>query len=242
MSGHSKWETIKRQKGANDAKKGAIFTKLGKQLAVAARGGTDPVTNPGLAMVIEQAKAANMPLVNIERAIQRVADKNAAQLEEVVYEGYGPGGIAVLIECATDNKNRTVAAVRATLSKHGGRMAEGGAVSYLFERKGVMRIDKTGNDDADQLAIIDAGADDVNDEGDAWSVYTEARTLANTNKALHAGGLTVRSLELSYVPKSTMEVSGETAEKVVRFMDALDEVEDVTNTYTNFDIIENNTQ
>jgi YebC/PmpR family DNA-binding regulatory protein len=236
MSGHSKWATIKRQKGANDAKKGLVFTKLGKQLAVAARGGTDPVTNPGLAMVIEQAKAANMPLVNIERAIQRVADKNAAQLEEVIYEGYGPGGIAVLIECATDNKNRTVAAVRATLSKHGGRMAEGGAVSYLFERKGIIRVKKTGDDDNDQLLAIDAGAEDVHDEDESWAVYTEPKSLSAVSKSLQASGLTLESMELAYIPKTTLQISGEAADKAIRFMDVIDELDDVTNTYTNFDI------
>ncbi len=236
MSGHSKWATIKRQKGANDAKKGLVFTKLGKQLAVAARGGTDPVTNPGLAMVIEQAKAANMPLVNIERAIQRVADKNAAQLEEVVYEGYGPGGIAVLIECASDNKNRTVAAVRATLSKHGGRMAEGGAVSYLFERRGIIRVKKTGDDDGDQLTVIDAGAEDVYDENESWAIYTDPKSLSVVSKALQTTELTLESMELAYIPKTTIELSGETAEKAVRFMDLIDELDDVTNTYTNFDI------
>jgi YebC/PmpR family DNA-binding regulatory protein len=236
MSGHSKWATIKRQKGANDAKKGLVFTKLGKQLAVAARGGTDPVTNPGLAMVIEQAKAANMPLVNIERAIQRVADKNAAQLEEVIYEGYGPGGIAVLIECATDNKNRTVAAVRATLSKHGGRMAEGGAVSYLFERKGIIRVKKTGDDDNYQLLAIDAGAEDVHDEDESWAVYTEPKSLSAVSKSLQASGLTLESMELAYIPKTTLQISGEAADKAIRFMDVIDELDDVTNTYTNFDI------
>lgn len=236
MSGHSKWATIKRQKGANDAKKGAIFTKLGKQLAVAARSGTDPQSNPTLAMVVEQAKAANMPLANIERAIQRVADKNAAQFDEVVYEGYGPAGIAVLVECATDNTNRAVAAVRAAMSKHGGRMAESGAVSYLFERKGVIRARKTGDDDTDQLAVIDAGADDIYSEDEVWTVYTDVKTLTVVTKALQAGGLSLESSELAYVPKATIEISGEAADKAMRFMDALEEVEDVTNTYTNFDI------
>src|SRR5437762_1358260 len=136
VSGHSKWATIKRQKGANDAKRGALFTKLGNQLAIAARGGTDPATNSTLAMAVEKAKAANMPTSNIERSIQRSADKNAAQLEEIMYEGYGPGGVAIVVECATDNKNRTLPEVRTAFSKHGGNMAEQGSVAFQFSRKG----------------------------------------------------------------------------------------------------------
>jgi YebC/PmpR family DNA-binding regulatory protein len=238
MSGHSKWATIKRQKGANDAKKGAVFTKLGKQLVVAARSGTDPSTNPALAMVVEQAKAANMPLSNIERAIQRVADKNSAQLEEATYEGYGPGGIAVIIETATDNKNRTVAEVKSMLSKHGGRLAEAGAVSYLFDRKGIVRVKKTGDDDTDQLAIIDAGAEDVFDEELSWVVHTDPKMLMAITKTLQVADFSLESAELAYAPRMTVEISGEAAERAMKFMDVLDELDDVTNTYTNFDIKE----
>lgn len=236
MSGHSKWATIKRQKGANDAKKGAVFTKIGKQLSVAAKSGADPDTNPALAMVIAQAKAANMPHVNIERAIQRAVDKNSAQLEEVIYEGYGPNGIAVMIECATDNKNRTVAEVKSVMNKHGGTMAESGAVAFQFDRKGVTRVKKTGDDDTDQLAIIDAGAEDVFDEDDLWAIHTDPRSLMHVSQALRSVGFEVDSADLSYVPKSTIEVDGEAAEKAMRLMDALEELDDVTNTYTNFDL------
>src|SRR3954462_9874028 len=140
MSGHSKWATIKRQKGANDAKRGALFTKLGNQIAIAARGGTDPATNSALALAVEKAKAANMPGANIERSIQRAADKSAAQLEEAMYEGYGPGGIAVLVEVATDNKNRTLPEVRLAFSKTGGNMADQGSVAFQFSHKGVIRV------------------------------------------------------------------------------------------------------
>src|SRR5205814_862041 len=140
MSGHSKWATIKRQKGANDAKRGALFTKLGHQIAIAARGGTDPATNSNLAMVIEKAKAANMPMANVERSIQRAADKSAAQLEEIMYEGYGPGGVAILVEVATDNKNRTYPEVRLAFTKNGGNMAEPGSVAFQFSRQGLIRV------------------------------------------------------------------------------------------------------
>src|SRR3954468_335065 len=140
MSGHSKWSTIKRQKGANDAKRGAIFTKLGNQIAIAARGGTNPATNSALALAVEKAKAANMPSANIDRSIQRAADKSAAQLEEAMYEGYGPGGVAVLVEVATDNKNRTLPEVRTAFTKTGGNMAEPGSVAFQFSHKGVVRV------------------------------------------------------------------------------------------------------
>lgn len=162
MSGHSKWATIKRQKGVNDAKRGAVFTKLGNQIAIAARAGTDPEINSSLAMAIEKAKAANMPLANIQRAIQRVSDKNAAQLEEVTYEGYGPGGIAIIIECATDNKNRTYPDVRTALSKNGGNIAEAGSVAFQFTQKGVIRVNASGEESL--LTVLDAGADDAIEE------------------------------------------------------------------------------
>jgi YebC/PmpR family DNA-binding regulatory protein len=184
MSGHSKWSTIKRQKGANDAKRGAIFTKLGNQLAIAARGGTDPSTNSALAMVVAKAKAANMPTANIERSIQRAADKNAAQLEEIMYEGYGPGGVAVLVECATDNKNRTYPEVRLAFSKTGGNMAEPGSVAYQFSRKGVIRVKGTG--DEIELAAIEAGAEDVFAEEEnarnscAYSTYRACKSSRPT--------------------------------------------------------------
>lgn len=162
MSGHSKWSTIKRQKEASDAKRGAIFTKIGNQIAIAARAGADPAINSALAMVIEKAKAANMPAANIQKAIQRVADKSAAQLEEITYEGYGPGGIAVMVECATDNKNRTYPEVRLAFTKAGGSMAEPGSVAFQFSHKGVITVKATGEDAL--LTLLDAGADDAVEE------------------------------------------------------------------------------
>jgi YebC/PmpR family DNA-binding regulatory protein len=240
MSGHSKWSTIKRQKGANDAKRGAIFTKLGNQLAIAARGGTDPTTNSALAMVVAKAKAANMPTVNIERSIQRAADKNAAQLEEIMYEGYGPGGVAVLVECATDNKNRTYPEVRLAFSKTGGNMAEPGSVAYQFSRKGVIRVKGTG--DEIELAAIEAGAEDVfaEEETQETVVHTTPTELAKVRDQLKDSGLEITDAELTFVPNNTIEISDkETARKIINLMNALDDLDDVTTTHTNFDISEN---
>lgn len=237
MSGHSKWSTIKRQKGANDAKRGAIFTKLGNQIAIAARGGADPSTNSSLALAIEKAKAANMPAANIERSIARVADKSAAQLEEVMYEGYGPGGVAVLVECATDNKNRTYPEVRSAFTKNGGNMAEPGSVAFNFARKGQIRLKGSGDDV--QLQAIEAGADDIEDDVDNTEtvVYTAPTELAKVRDNLKDAGLEVVEAELTYVPSNTIEISDkETARKAMNLMNALDELDDVTNTHTNFDL------
>ena len=239
MSGHSKWATIKRQKGANDAKRGALFTKLGNQIAIAARAGTDPATNSTLAMAIEKAKAANMPTSNIERSIQRSADKDAAQLEEITYEGYGPGGVAVLVEVATDNKNRTYPDVRSAFSKNGGNMAEPNSVAFQFSRKGVVREKRTG--DEVQLAAIEAGAEDVVEEPETGEtvIYTGPGDLAKIREALKEQGIQVTEAELTYMPNNTIEVTeAETAHKIVNLMNALDDLDDVVNTHTNFDIVE----
>jgi YebC/PmpR family DNA-binding regulatory protein len=237
MSGHSKWATIKRAKGANDAKRGALFTKLGNQIAVAARGGTDPTLNTSLAMVIEKAKAANMPTTNIDRAIQRVADKSAAQVEEVMYEGYGPGGVAILVECATDNRNRTYPDVRLAFSKNGGNIAEAGSVAFQFSRKGVIHVKGSGEDLL--LTILDAGAEDAIEEAGEIVVYTAPGDLAKVRTALTDAGVDVTEADLTFVPNSTIEVTDPaTAKKVLKLMDALDELDDVTNTHTNFDIPE----
>jgi YebC/PmpR family DNA-binding regulatory protein len=237
MSGHSKWETIKRQKGANDAKRGVLFTKLGNAIALAARGGTDPEMNFSLRLAIDRAKAANMPMSNIERAIQRVADKSAAQLQEVLYEGYGPGGTAILVECATDNLNRTYPEVRLAFSKHGGNIAEKGAVAFQFDRKGMIRINGKGDDVV--LALIDAGAADVIEEGDESIAYTDPKSLAQVREAIKAANLEISEAQLTYVPNNTITVTDEaTAGKIIRLMDALDDLDDVTSTHTNFDIPE----
>jgi YebC/PmpR family DNA-binding regulatory protein len=232
MAGHNKWSKIKRGKAVADAQRGAVFTKLGNQIALAARGGTDPNTNSTLAMAIEKAKSANMPLSNIERAIQRVADKSQAQLQEVMYEGYGPGGVALLVECATDNINRTYPEVRNAFNKHGGSIAEKGAVSYQFERKGYIRIAETGEDAL--LQVLDAGAEDATEEDGGMDVYTDPKQLALVRNAVQTAGLTVTEAELTYEPTTTVAVENEdTQAKLVRLLEALEDLDDVVNTHTN---------
>lgn len=235
MSGHSKWSTIKREKGAKDAKRGAVFTKIGNQIAIAARGGTDPSMNSALALAIEKAKAANMPAANIQRAIDRVADKNAAQLEEATYEGMGPGGVGIIIETATDNKNRTFPEVKTALTKNGGRIADAGSVMFQFARKGVINVAATGEDAL--LAVLDAGAEDANEEEGEIVVYTDQKNLAKVRSAIVDAGLTVTSAELQYVPNNMIPVEDvELAQKVLKVLDALDDLDDVTNVHTNADI------
>jgi YebC/PmpR family DNA-binding regulatory protein len=237
MSGHSKWSTIKRQKGVKDAARGAVFTRLGNNLAVAARSGTDPDTNFALRLAIDQAKTANMPGVNIQRAIDRVKDKNAAQMHEILYEGYGPGGVAILVEVATDNINRTYPEVRLAFSKHGGNVAEKGAVAFQFDRKGMIRVKGAGDDV--MMQALEAGADDVQEEAGESVIYTAPTDLAKVRDTLRAAGLEITEAELTYVPNSAIEVTDEaTAGKVMRLMDALDEQNDVTNTHENFEIPE----
>ena len=240
MSGHSKWATIKRQKGAKDAKRGAAFTKLGNQIAIAARGGSDPALNPALAMAIERAKAANMPLANIERSIQRVKDKSVAQLEEMTLEGYGPGGVAVIVEAATDNRNRTMPEIRSILTKHGGHLADPGSVAFQFDHKGIIRVKGAGEDV--QLQAIEAGADDIYEETEINEtvIYTTPANLAKVRETLKSANLEIISAELGYEPKNVIELEDSaTARKAVNLMEAIDDHDDVTNTYTNFDIAEN---
>lgn len=235
MSGHSKWSTIKRQKGVADAKRGALFTRIGNQIAIAARSGTDPSINSTLALAIEKAKAANMPMSNIERAIARVADKSAAQLTEVMYEGYGPGGVGILVECATDNLNRTYPEVRHAFSKKGGNIAEAGAVAFQFSRKGSIRVKASGDDAI--LTILDAGAEDAVESDGELQVYTDPKELTKVRDAIKAAGLEVTEAELTYVANNTLEITDATiAQKVMNLMDALDELDDVVATHTNFDI------
>ena len=235
MSGHSKWSTIKREKGAKDAKRGAIFTKLGNQIAIAARGGDDPTMNASLQMAIEKAKQANMPITNIQRAIDRVSDKNAAVLEETTYEAMGPGGIGIIIETATDNKNRTFPEVKNALTKNGGHIADAGSVMFQFSRKGVINVEATGEEAL--LMVLDAGAEDAIEEDGEMIVYTDQKDLAKVRIAIMGMGLTVTDAELQYVPNGSVIVDeAEKAEKVLKLMDALDELDDVVNVHTNADI------
>ncbi|MBR3229131.1 YebC/PmpR family DNA-binding transcriptional regulator [Candidatus Saccharibacteria bacterium] len=231
MSGHSKWATTKRQKAVVDAKRGALFTKIGNQIAIAARGGTDPAMNPSLAMVLEKARHANMPKVNIERAIARAADKSAAALIEETYEAYGPGGVGIVIEVATDNKNRTLPEVRHTLDKNGGRMADAGSVMFQFARKGVIEISEKGEDAL--MAALEAGAEDATEEDEGIVIYTSASDLMKVKKALDESGMTVTSAEQQYVPTTYVPIEGENAEKLEKLLEAVDDLDDVTNVYTN---------
>lgn len=236
MSGHSKWSTIKRQKGAKDAARGAVFTKLGNMIAIAARAGADPEMNFSLRLAIDRAKAANMPNANIQRSIDRGSGKlGGEQIQEVMYEGYGPGGVAILVECATDNVNRTYPEVRLAFSKHGGNIAEKGAVAFQFDRKGVIRVKGTGEDLL--LQILDAGADDAIEEGDETIVYTDPKELAKVRDSLQGAGIEIAEAELTFVPNNTVEINDEVTQgKVMRLMEALEGLDDITNTHTNFDI------
>lgn len=235
MSGHSKWSTIKREKGAKDAKRGAVFTKIGNQIAIAARGGVDPAMNSALALAIEKAKQANMPNNNIQRAIDRVSDKNAAVLEEISYEGMGPGGIGIIIETATDNKNRTFPEVRNALTKNGGRIADAGSVMFQFTRKGVIEVAATGEDAL--LTVLDAGAEDAVEEDGEIIVYTDQKELAKVRTAIIEAGLEVKGAELQYVANGQIEIDdSETASKLIKVLDALDDLDDVVNVHTNADV------
>lgn len=236
MSGHSKWSTIKRQKEATDSKRGAIFTKIGNQIALAARGGTDPSINSALALAIEKAKAANMPQANIQRAIDRVKDKSSAVLEEVVYEAYGPGGIGIIIEAATDNKNRTFPEVRTAITKNGGTMADSGSVAFQFTRKGVIRVKASGEDAL--LTILDCGAEDAEERDGEIIVYTVAGDLAKVRQAIKDAQLEIIDAELQYVPNNVIEISdSEIERKILKIMDVLDELDDVSSVHSNFDLV-----
>lgn len=238
MAGHNKWSKIKRGKAVEDAKRGAVFTRIGNQIALAAKGGADPTMNPALALAIEKAKAANMPNTNIQRSVDRGSGKlGGEQIQEVMYEGYGSGGVAVLVECATDNVNRTYPDVRLAFSKHGGNIAEKGAVAFQFERKGSIRV-KGGGDEL-MLQALDAGADDMQEEDDESVIYTDPKQLTKVRDALKEAGVEVIEAEQTFIPGNTIEVTDEaTAGKIMRMMDALDGLDDVINTHVNFDIPE----
>jgi YebC/PmpR family DNA-binding regulatory protein len=232
MSGHSKWSTIKRQKGAKDQARGAVFTKLGNLIAVAARGGADPDTNFALRLAIDKAKASNMPLANIERAIKRVSDKSAAQVTEVMYEGYASGGVAILVECATDNLNRTYPEVKLAFSKHGGAIAEKGSVAFQFKHVGFIRVQGSSEDIL--MQVLDAGAEDASEEDGDTLVYTDPKQLAAVRDAIVAQGLKITEAELTYEPNTTVEITDEATEgKIMRVLEALEDCDDVVATHTN---------
>lgn len=237
MSGHSKWASIKHKKGAADSRRGQAFTKLANAIAIAAKDGDDPNMNFKLRLAIDKAKAVNMPNANIEKSIARGSGQlKGEQIEEVMYEGYGPGSVAILIQCATDNKNRTYTDVRTAFAKHGERLAEAGSVAFQFDQKGVV-VASSKDLEAATLLAIDAGAEDVEEEGNNLTIYTNTKQLNAIQKQLQSNGLSIESAELSFVPSQIIPINDvETARKVIRLMDALEELDDVTATYSNFDI------
>jgi YebC/PmpR family DNA-binding regulatory protein len=242
MSGHSKWSSIKHKKGAADAKRGKLFSKLSRAIIVAAKeGGPDPAGNLALQNAVEKAKSYSMPKDNIERAIARGsgADADATTFETVVYEGYGPNGIALLVEALTDNRNRTAADVRHLFAKHDGNLGGAGAVAWLFERQGVILVPGSVDEDELTLAAAEGGADDVSLDGSSYQVTVAPENLTAVREAIEAAGLSVDSAELTMVPKTTVEVEEETvARQVLRLVDALEENDDVQDVYANFDIPE----
>ncbi len=241
MSGHSKWSTIKRKKGALDAKKGKIFSKLAKEITVAARiGGGDPGGNPRLRTVLNAARAANMPKDNVEKAIMKgTGELPGVTYEELRYEGYGPVGVAVIVDLLTDNKNRAVSEIRHIFAKNGGSLAENGAVTWNFEQRGYMTVPAAAcNEDQIFEKAIEAGADDVRTEGDTYEIYTSPHDLHTVVGALEQMGLAPAEAALTMVPKTTIKVEGRTATAVLRLIEALEENEDVQDVFSNFDMSE----
>ena len=239
MSGHSKWSTIKRKKGALDAKRGKIFTKLIKEITVAARmGGGDPETNPRLRTAIAAAKAENMPKDNIERAIKKgTGELEGTQYEELIYEGYGPGGVAVLVEVLTDNKNRSIAEVRHIFSKHGGNLGENGCVSWMFDKKGLLVFSKDQVSEDDVMAVaLEAGADDIKETEKEYEVTVDPSQFEAVKEAFDEAGIPYLVAEISMIPQNTIALEGKDAEKMLKLMDALEDSDDVQNAYANFDI------
>ncbi|MCI0512485.1 YebC/PmpR family DNA-binding transcriptional regulator [candidate division KSB1 bacterium] len=239
MSGHSKWATIKRKKAKIDAARGKVFTKLIKDLMVAAReGGGDESSNASLRTAIAAAKAANMPVANIDRAIKRgTGELDGVNYEEITYEGYGPGGAAILIEVVTDNKNRTVADMRHFLSKHGGNLGENGCVAWMFEKKGVIVINNQGiNEDELMMLVLDAGAEDLRAEDNTFEVITAPENFEAVKDVLVEKKIPFESAEVSMIPKTTVKVEGALAERLLKLVEVLEEHDDVQNVYSNFDI------
>jgi YebC/PmpR family DNA-binding regulatory protein len=241
MSGHSKWSSIKRQKGVNDVKRGAAFTKVAREVAMAARaGGGDPDGNFRLRLAMEKARAVNMPADNIKRAIERATGAGESeQFEEIVYEGYGPGGVAILVEAATDNRNRTAAEVRSRFVKSGGSLAASGAVAWQFEVRGFITVQRAGVDpDEVALAAIDAGAEDVDSDADPIEIYTAPGDLEGVRKRLEAAGIAVDEAESAMIAKQTVELEAGRARQALRLVEELEEIDDVQRVTANFDIPE----
>jgi len=240
MSGHSKWATIKHKKAALDAKRGKAFTRIIKEIMIAARQGGDPDMNPRLRTAIVAAKAVSMPAENIKRAIMRgTGELEGGQIDEIVFEGYGPGGAAVLVKVATHNRNRTVSEIRHVFSKNGGNLGELGSVSWMFERKGQILIEKekAGEDQLMTIAL-DAGADDLRDDGESWEVISPPEAHDAVLQAIQNAGIATVSAEVAMVPKNLMKLEGKNAQGMLRLSEALEEHDDVQNVYSNFDVDE----
>jgi len=238
MSGHSKWHSIKHKKGAIDAKRGKMFSKLIKELTVAARGGGDPAGNPRLRKAMDDAKAINMPKDTMTNAIKRGTGEIAgASIEDITYEGYGPGGVAMLIECQTDNRTRTVAEIRHIFSKHGGNLGETGSVGWMFQKKGTIIIDRNAVDEEKIMELaLEAGAEDVSDDEVSWEVVTSPEDFNSVLDAVKAAGLEPVSAELVMRPTNSVQVTGQAAQQVLRLMEALEDHDDVATVAANFDI------
>lgn len=238
MSGHNKWSTIKHKKGAADAKRGKIFTKLIKEISVAAKlGGGDPAANPRLRTAVDKAKAENMPKDNIERAIKKgTGGMEGVVYEEIVYEGYGPGGVAVLVEVMTDNRNRSVSEVRSIFTKCNGNMGEAGCVAWMFDKKGLIIFDTSVEFDALFEAALEAGADDVAEEDEQYEVTTEPGAFIEVRDTLEAKGFKYQSAEVTMIPQTLLALEGKQAESMLKMMDRLEDCDDVQNVYANFDI------
>lgn len=242
MSGHSKWATTKRKKAVIDAKRGKMFTKLIKEITIAAReGGGDPDGNPRLRLAIDNAKAANMPQDNIERAVKKATGELEGQVyHEFTYEGYGPGGIACMVEVATDNKNRTVAEVRHLFTKNGGSLGESNSVAWMFNKKGVITIPKLERTEEEILEVVlEEGAEDLQTADDVFVIYTQPEKFDNVRKALQSKNYEIESANLEWIAQNDVSVSGEEAEKVAKLIEALEDCDDVQNVYTNADFIDN---
>ena len=241
MSGHSKWATIRRKKGALDKKRGKLFTKLIKELTIAAReGGGDPGGNPRLRLAIDNAKAANMPADNIERAIKKATGElEGTTISELTYEGYGPGGIALLVEVATDNKNRAVAEVRHIFSRHGGNLSESGSVAWMFEKKGVITLPKQGKSEDEILEIaLNAGAEDMHTADEFYEIQTDSGSFETVRKALLERKLTIDNASLQWIAKNMINIAGENAEKMMKLIEGLEDCDDVQNVFSNADFDE----
>ena len=241
MAGHSKWKQIKHKKAANDAKRGAHFTRLIREITMAARsGGGDPGFNPRLRLAVDTAKAANMPAENIERAIKKgTGELEGVDYQEVTYEGYGPAGVAILIETVTDNPNRTVAEVRHALSRHGGSLGTSGSVAWQFDKKGQVFVDANRYDeDTTMMAAVEAGAEDLVREGDTYTITTEVASFHTVQDELKKQNIAIDSAEIAMIPKATVHVDGEDATKLLKLLDAIEELDDVQKVYSNLDIDE----